>query len=96
MSDEEEVEASLSVGARFIGDPDALHVVPMGADKPGLHLQLVDFSQPQDPDDDEDWELDPSSDLGLKITLAGLDPEVAVQLLKVAAEFLEEAEFEEG
>lgn len=95
MSDEEEVEATLSVGARFIGDPDALHVMPLGGEKPGMHLQLVDFSQPQEAEDDAEWDLDPSSDLGLKITMAGLDPEVAVQLLKVAAEFLEQAEFEE-
>lgn len=93
--DEEEVEASLSVGARFVGDPDALHVAPLGQDQPGLHLALVDFSQPQ-PEEDAEWDLDPTSDLGLKITIAGMDPEVAVQLLRVAAEFLEDAEFEEG
>ncbi|KQY50242.1 MULTISPECIES: hypothetical protein [unclassified Nocardioides] len=96
MSDEEEVEATLSVGARFIGDPESLHVVALGGEKPGMFLELVDFSQPQAAEDDEDWNLDPSSDLGLKVTMAGLDPEVAVQLLKVAAEFLEQAEFEEG
>ena len=96
MSDEEEVEATLSVGARFIGDPEALHVVALGGEKPGMFLELVDFSQPQAAEEDEDWDLDPSSDLGLKVTMAGLDPEVAVQLLKVAAEFLEQAEFEEG
>ncbi|HEY9563241.1 MAG TPA: hypothetical protein VIR30_05660 [Nocardioides sp.] len=91
----EDVEASLSVAARSLGE-DALHVAPLSVEKPGLHLQLVDFSNPQSAEDDEDWDLDPSSDLGLKITLAGLDPEVAVQLLTVAAEFLSQAEFEEG
>lgn len=95
MSDEEAVEATLSVAAKIIANPEELHVVALGGDKPGLHLQLVDFSQPQDAEDDADWDLDPSSDLGLKLTLAGLDPEVAIQLLKVAVEFLEEAEYEE-
>ena len=91
---EEEVEASLSVAARFIGDPDALHVIPMGTDKPGIHLGLVDFSDPQAADDDDQWDLDPASDLGLKISLAGIDPEIAIQLLQVAVEFLQQAEFE--
>ena len=95
MSEEEAVEATLSVGAKIIENSEELHVMPLGGDKPGIHLQLVDFSQAQDADEDADWELDPSSDLGLKVTTAGLDPEVAIQLLKVAVEFLEEAEYEE-
>lgn len=91
----EEFEASLSVAARTVG-VETLHVAPLSAQQPGLYLQLVDFANLQAADDDAEWDLDPSADLGLKITIAGLDPEVAAQLLKVAAEFLGQADFEQG
>lgn len=89
-------EAVLSIAAQMIADETAAHVATVSHGSPGLHLELVDLSNGLSADDEaDDWEFDLPADLGLKILLGGVDPEVAVQLLRAAADYLEEA-IEEG
>ncbi|WP_101525662.1 MULTISPECIES: hypothetical protein [Nocardioides] len=90
MSTEE--DATLSVAAQLIADPEITHDATISGDRPGIHLELVDLT---DAPEDDEWELDTTADMGLKIMIAGLDPEVAGQLLRVAADFLDEASVEE-
>lgn len=90
--DGEDQESTLSVAAQMIVDDGTTHAAQIGAGKPGLHLELADLNETAP---DPDWELDPTADLGLKITIGGMDPEVAAQLLKIAAEFLEDATVED-
>lgn len=92
MSTEE--EATLSVAAQLINDPEMHHVATVGGAQPGIVLELVDQSHDPQPQDDE-WDLDPTADLALKITMGGVDPVVAAQLLRIAAEFLDEATIEQ-
>ncbi|GGD12715.1 hypothetical protein [Nocardioides daphniae] len=91
--DHDHEEAVLSIAAQMIADESAEHVATVSHESPGLHLELVDLSEGA-PEDDE-WDFDLPADLGLKILLGGVDPEVAVQLLRAAADYLEEA-IEEG
>ncbi|WP_110240559.1 hypothetical protein [Nocardioides gilvus] len=94
--DHTEEEATLSVAAQLIADEGAEHVATVSFERPGLHLELIDLSSGISTADAEDeWDFDLPADMGLKILLGGVDPEVAVQLLRVAADFLEEA-VEEG
>lgn len=85
-------ESTLSVAAQMIVDEGMTHSAEIGAGKPGLHLELADLSTATP---DPEWDLDDDADLGLKITIGGMDPEVAAQLLKIAAEFLEDATVED-
>ncbi|MBE7324057.1 hypothetical protein IEQ44_05270 [Nocardioides sp. Y6] len=88
-------EAVLSIAAQMIADETAAHVATVSHGSPGLHLELIDLSNGLPADDEDDWDFDLPADLGLKILLGGVDPEVAVQLLRAAADYLEEA-IEEG
>lgn len=87
-ADHEHEEAVLSIAAQMIADETAAHVATVSHGQPGLHLELVDLSEGAE---DDDWDFDLPADLGLKILLGGIDPEVAVQLLRAAADYLEEA-----
>ena len=89
--DEEEV--TLSVAAQMIADEVSEHTATVSQTSPGIHLELVDLSNGAPEDDD--WEFDLPADLGLKILIGGVEAEVAAQLLRAAAEFLDEA-IEEG
>ena len=94
--DHTEEETTLSVAAQLIADEGAEHTAAVSFARPGLHLELIDLSNGiSDADTEDEWDFDLPADLGLKILLGGVDPEVAVQLLRVAADFLEEA-VEEG
>ena len=90
---EETEDLTLSVAAQAIADENATHTVELSSSQPGVHLALTEI--PDTSADAADWDLDPEADLGLKIMLGGVDPEMAVELLRVAIEFLEEAEVEE-
>lgn len=85
-------ETTLSVAAQLIVDEDTAHTAEIGTGSPGLHLELADLANTEP---DPDWDLDHSADLGLKIIIGGMDPEVAAQLLRIAAEFLEDASIED-
>lgn len=89
-ADHDHEEAVLSIAAQMIADETAAHVATVSHGQPGLHLELVDLSQGA-PEDDDEWDFDLPADLGLKILLGGVDPDVAVQLLRAAADYLEEA-----
>lgn len=90
--DHTEEEATLSVAAQLIADEGGEHTATVSFERPGLHLELIDLSNGVSAADTEDeWDFDLPADMGLKILLGGIDPEVAVQLLRVAADFLEEA-----
>lgn len=85
-------EAVLSIAAQLIADENAAHVATVSHGSPGLHLALIDLSNGVSAEDeDDDWDFDLPADLGLKILLGGVDPDVAVQLLRAAADYLEEA-----
>lgn len=88
--DHEEQEISLSVAAQALGDPSQAYSATLSDETPGVHLELVDLSNGPG-DEDDDWELDADADMGLKVMLGGIDPEVASQLLRVAADFLDQA-----
>ena len=90
----EDEDSTLSVAAQMITDPDVSHEAVLAFERPGIHLELVDLTVAQ-PDSDDDWDLDPSADLGLRIMIAGMDPEVAEQLLRISADFLADASVEE-
>lgn len=90
---DETEDLTISVAAQAIADESLTHTAVVSADQPGLHLSLVEL--PDTSADAGEWDLDTEADLGLKIMLGGLDPEMAVQLLQVAIEFLSEAEVEE-
>ncbi|WP_110207462.1 hypothetical protein [Nocardioides daejeonensis] len=90
---EETEDLTLSVAAQAVADESLTHTAELSAARPGIHLELSEL--PDTSPDADDWDLDSEADLGLKIMLAGMDPEMAVQLLRVAIEFLEEAEVEE-
>ena len=92
MSNEE--DATLSVAAQLIADEETVHDATVSGSRSGIHLELVDLSTTPPAEDDE-WDLDPTADLGLKIMIGGIDPEVAGQLLRIAADFLDEATIEE-
>ncbi|WP_110180651.1 hypothetical protein [Nocardioides solisilvae] len=92
MSNEE--DATLSVAAQLIADEETVHDATVSGTRSGIHLELVDLSTTPPPADD-DWDLDPTADLGLKIMIGGIDPEVAGQLLRIAADFLDEATLED-
>lgn len=89
--DEEEV--TLSVAAQLIADEVSEHEATISHASPGIHLELVDLSNGVPADDD--WEFDLPADLGLKILIGGIEADVAAQILRAAADFLEEA-VEEG
>ena len=90
-------EAVVSIAAQMLADENAEHAAVVSDERPGIHLELVDLSEGISPEDAADeWDFDLPADMGLKILLGGLEPEVAAQLLRVAAEFLEEAIDEEG
>ncbi len=90
-------EAVVSIAAQMLADETAEHTAVVSDERPGIHLELVDLSEGISPEDEaDDWDFDLPADMGLKILLGGLEPEVAAQLLRVAAEFLEEAIDEEG
>ena len=90
-------EAVVSIAAQMLADENAEHTAVVSDERPGIHLELVDLSEGISPEDAADeWDFDLPADMGLKILLGGLEPEVAAQLLRVAAEFLEEAIDEEG
>ncbi|WP_181312057.1 hypothetical protein [Nocardioides campestrisoli] len=91
MSTEE--DATLSVAAQLIADEETVHDATVSGTRSGIHLELVDLSTT--PPADDDWDLDPTADLGLKIMIGGIDPEVAGQLLRIAADFLDEATIED-
>ncbi|WP_460794655.1 hypothetical protein [Nocardioides pacificus] len=93
MSTEE--EATLSVAAQLINDPEMHHVATIGGASPGIVLELVDQAHDGPQPQDDEWDLDPTADLALKITMGGVDPVVAAQLLRIAAEFLDEATIED-
>lgn len=87
-------DLTISVAAQAIADDSAQHQGVVSSEAPGIHIALIEM-----PDTDADaaeWDLDTEADLGLKIMLGGLDPEMAVQLLQVAIDFLSDAEPEEG
>ena len=89
-------EAVVSIAAQLLADESAEHTATVSAERPGVHLELVDLSGGISPEDEaDDWDFDLPADMGLKVLLGGVEPEVAVQLLRVAADFLEEA-IEEG
>jgi len=90
---EETEELTLSVAAQALADESVTHTAEISAERPGIHLELTQL--PDSTPDASDWDLDPEADLGLKVMLGGMDPEMAVELLRVAIEFLEEAEVEE-
>lgn len=92
-SHEETEDVTLSVAAQALADESVTHEVVLSAQRPGVHLELVEM--PDRNEDADEWDLDAEADLGLKIMLGGVDPEMAVQLLEVAIEFLREAEVEE-
>lgn len=88
-SDEEQV---VSIAAQMLVDDSAEHTAAISDERPGIHLELVDLSEGISAEDAADeWDFDLPADMGLKIMLGGLEPDVAAQLLRVAAEFLEEA-----
>ena len=89
--DEEEV--TLSVAAQLIADEVSEHIPTISHSSPGIHLELVDLSNGVPEGDD--WEFDLPADLGLKILIGGIEADVAAQVLRAAADFLEEA-VEEG
>ncbi|MDN5895600.1 MAG: hypothetical protein L0H93_16440 [Nocardioides sp.] len=88
--DHEEQEISLSVAAQALGDPSQAYTATLSDETPGIHLELVDLASAPASEED-DWELDDDADMGLKVMLGGIDPEVAAQLLRVAADFLDQA-----
>lgn len=90
---EETEDLTLSVAAQALADETATHRVELSSSQPGVHLALTEI--PDTSADADEWDLDPEADLGLKIMLGGVDPEMAVELLRVAIEFLEEAEVDE-
>jgi hypothetical protein len=90
---EETEDLTLSVAAQALADESLTHTVELSSSRPGIHLELTEL--PDTTPDADEWDLDTEADLGLKIMLGGVDPEMAVQLLQVAIEFLEEAEVEE-
>lgn len=90
---EETEDLTLSVAAQALADENLTHTAELSGSRPGIHIELTEL--PDSSPEAADWDLDPEADLGLKIMLGGLDPEMAVQLLQVAIEFLEEAEVEE-
>ncbi|QCX28855.1 hypothetical protein [Nocardioides jishulii] len=94
-NDHDHEEAVLSIAAQMIADESAEHVATVSHRTPGLHLELIDLSAGLPADEDDEWDFDLPADLGLKILLGGVDPEVSVQLLRAAADYLEEA-IEEG
>jgi hypothetical protein len=90
-------EAVVSIAAQMMVDESAEHTAIVSEARPGIHLELVDLSEGISPEDEADeWDFDLPADMGLKILLGGVEPDVAAQLLRVAAEFLEEAVDEEG
>ncbi|MFC6153847.1 hypothetical protein [Nocardioides yefusunii] len=92
----EEEDQVVSIAAQMLVEETAEHTAVISDDRPGIHLELVDLSNGISAEDEADeWDFDLPADKGLKILIGGLDPEIAAQLLRVAAEFLEEA-IEEG
>jgi len=87
----EHEDVSVGIAVRF-AEGAGLQVMPLGEDQPGIHLAFVDHSQ--HPPSDPAWGIDPDSDFGLQVSIAGLDPEVASQLLHAAAQFIEDSEWE--
>ncbi|MFS3127288.1 hypothetical protein ACLM5J_02675 [Nocardioides sp. Bht2] len=87
-------DLTISVAAQALADENGTHQAEVSFDQPGLHIALVEM--PDTASDAGEWELDPEADLGLKIMLGGLDPEMAVQLLQVAIDFLSDEDLEQA
>src|SRR5690606_29415013 len=92
MSNEE--DATLSVAAQLIADEETVHDATVSGNRSGIHLELVDLSATP-PAADDAWDLAPTPDLRLKLMIGGIDPAVAGQLLRIAADFLDEATIED-
>lgn len=89
VHEDEEEEITLSVAAQMLADPSGSHTAQLSDSRPGIHLELTEIGA--DTAADDEWELDEDADMGLKVLIAGIDPQVAAQLLRVAAEFLDGA-----
>lgn len=91
--DHDDDEVTIAIGVQF-NDDDSVRTLPFGGDNLGILLEMADHSEtPANPNDG--WDLDPESDYGMKVSINGFDPETAAQLLRAAAEFLEQTEWEE-
>lgn len=87
-------EVTIAIGVQF-NDEDDARTVAFGGDNLGILLEMADHGEtPADPTDG--WDLDPESDYGMKVSVNGFDPETAAQLLRAAAEFIEQTEWEEA
>lgn len=87
-----EEEAVVSIAAQMLADETATHEVTIGAERPGVHLELIDLTNGVSAEDVEDeWDFDLPADMGLKILFGGMEPGLVAQLLYAAAEYVAEA-----
>ncbi len=86
-------EVTIAIGVQFNED-EAVRAIPFGGENLGMLLQMTDHSE-NPPSEADGWDLDADSDYGLRVTINGFDPDTAAQLLRAAAEFLDETEWEQ-